>query len=385
MDRDLYLYYQGINMPSLKNTLLTSTLFASVLTGLASQTHACTRALYTGTENTVITGRSMDWAEDMHSNIWVFPSGMKREGLAGPDSAQWTSKYGSVVSSIYEMASADGMNEKGLVINLLYLVETDYGQPAANHPSLSVGLWGQYALDNFATVAEAVASMQAKPFHIVAPTLPNGDASQAHLSLSDASGDSAIFEYIDGQLIVHHGKEYQVMTNSPIYSKQLALNDYWKEIGGTVFLPGTARAADRFARTSFYISSLPKALDKNYIQGVPKHSYSNQAVAGVLSVIRAVSVPFGISTPNEPNIASTIWRSVSDQKNRVYYFDSSTRPNTFWVSLDQLNFKPDAPVLKLTLDEGQVYAGEVAKHFKPATPFKFMSAESQPEKTTPAN
>ena len=363
-------------MPTLKNTLLTSALFATLLTGAASQTNACTRGLYTGADNTVITGRTMDWSEDMRSNIWVFPSGIKRTGLAGSDSAQWTSKYGSVVSSIYELASVDGMNEKGLVMNMLYLVETDYGQAATDHPSISIGLWGQYTLDNFATVAEAVAAMQAKPFHIAAPKLPNGEASQAHLSLSDPSGDSAIFEYIDGELVVHHGKEYQVMTNSPIYSKQLSLNDYWKEIGGTVFLPGTSRAADRFARTSFYLSAIPKALDEHYIQGVPEHSYANQAVAGVLSVIRAVSVPLGITTPNEPNIASTIWRTVSDQKNLVYYFDSSTRPNTFWVSLGQLNLKSGAPVLKLTLDGGQIYSGEVAKQFKPAKSFQFLSAEN---------
>ena len=37
------------------------------------------------------------------------------------------------------------------------------------------------------------------------------------------------------------------MTNSPKYDQQLALNEYWKQIGGTVMLPGTNRAADRFA------------------------------------------------------------------------------------------------------------------------------------------
>jgi penicillin V acylase-like amidase (Ntn superfamily) len=41
------------------------------------------------------------------------------------------------------------------------------------------------------------------------------------------------------------------MTNSPVFEKQLALNDYWSGIGGTVFLPGTNRAADRFVRASF--------------------------------------------------------------------------------------------------------------------------------------
>jgi penicillin V acylase-like amidase (Ntn superfamily) len=94
----------------------------------------------------------------------------------------------------------------------------------------------------------------------------------------------------------------------------------------------------------------------------------------VLSVQRAVSVPLGITTPAEPNIASTLWRTVSDQKNLVYYFDSATRPNTFWASLTKLNLKPGAPVKKLTIQNGEVFSGEVADQFKDAEPFKFLPA-----------
>jgi len=364
-------------MQGSKALKLTATLISMIGILSTNPATACTRALYTGTDNTVITGRSMDWSEDMGSEIWVLPRGIKRNGEAGADSPQWQAKFGSVVTSAYGIASADGMNEKGLVMNLLYLAESDYGQSAAGRPPLSITLWGQYALDNFATVAEAVTAMEAKPFYILTPPLPNGDASQLHLSLSDPSGDSAIFEYIDGKLVVHHGKEFQVMTNSPTYSKQLALNAYWQAIGGTVFLPGTNRAADRFARASFFINAIPKVLDKNYIQAIPDHSYANQAVASVLSVIRAVSVPLGITTPNQPNIASTLWRTVSDQKNLVYYFDSSTTPNAFWVDLHKLDFKQDAPVLKLAMAEGQIYSGEVSASLKPATPFKFLPASTQ--------
>jgi choloylglycine hydrolase len=315
----------------------------------------------------------MDWSEDMSSDIWVLPRGIQRTGEAGPNSPHWEAKYGSVVTSVYGIASADGMNEKGLVMNLLYLAESDYGKPNVNHPPMSISLWGQYALDNFATVAEAVQIMQATPFYLLTISLPNGDGSQLHLSLSDSTGDSAIFEYVAGKLVVHHGKEYRVMTNSPTYTQQLALNTYWQSIGGTVFLPGTNRAADRFARASFLINSIPKSLDKSYIQGIPQHSYANQAVASVLSVLRAVSVPLGITTPNEPNIASTLWRTISDQKNLVYYFDSSTRPNTFWIDLHQLNFTKGASVLKLDMAQGQIYSGEVSSALKPAAPFKFIS------------
>ena len=336
---------------------------------------ACTRSLYVGDDGTVITGRNMDWKEDLASNLYIFPAGMKRDGASGPKSITWTSKYGSVVVAGYEAGTTDGMNEKGLVANLLYLAESEYGKPDPSRTFLSISAWAQFVLDNYATVAEAVDALKAEPFNILAPTLPNGAPAALHLSISDPTGDSAIFEYVGGNLVIHHSKEYTVMTNSPVYEQQLALDAYWKGIGGLTFLPGTNRAADRFVRTSFLLNAIPRKLDKNYIAGVPQQSYAYQAVAGVLSVQRAVSVPLGISTPNEPNISSTIWRTVSDQKNLIYYFDSATRPNTFWIALAKADLKAGSPVKKLTISNGEVFSGEVSGQFKEAEPFKFLPAK----------
>lgn len=335
---------------------------------------ACTRAVYIGSDNVVITGRSMDWAEDMRSNLWSFPRGVKRDGAAGPKSIKWAAKYGSVAVSSYEAGTADGMNEKGLVANLLYLAESDYGAPNGDKPLLSIAAWAQYALDNFATVVEAVDALSAEPFRLVAPTLPNGAPARLHLSVSDATGDSAIFEYVGGKLVVHHGKQYQVMTNSPQFSDQLALNAYWRSVGGESFLPGTSRAADRFVRASYLLGLLPKAADASYIKAVPEKSYVNQAVAGVLGVIRSVSVPLGLATPGQPNIASTIWRTVADQKNKVYFFDSATSPDIFWAPLAELDLKEGAPIRKLTTAGGAVFSGNAASRFRKAAPFSFLSA-----------
>jgi penicillin V acylase-like amidase (Ntn superfamily) len=232
----------------------------------------------------------------------------------------------------------------------------------------------QYVLDIYTTVDEAVVALQADAFNILAPTLPNGAPAALHLSISDPTGDSAVFEYVAGRLTVHHGKQNLVMTNSPTYDQQIALNEYWKGIGGLTFLPGTNRAADRFARASFLLAAIPRKLDPNYSMGVPGQSLAFQAVASVMSVQRAVSVPLGITTPDQPNISSTIWRTVSDQKNLVYYFDSATRPDTFWVSLRKLDLKPGAPVRKLTIQHGEVFSGEANDHFEVAEPFKFLPA-----------
>lgn len=353
-----------------KDALSAAIAVALSAAGIA-QAEACTRTLYVSDDGLVITGRSMDWAEDMHTNLWAFPKGIARDGAAGPDSPKWVAKYGSVVAAGYDVGSADGMNEEGLVANLLYLAESDYGD-ATGKPAISISLWAQYALDNFATVAEAVEALAKEPFVIIAPKLPNGQGAQLHLALSDATGDSAIFEYIGGKLVIHHGKEFNVMTNSPSFDQQLALNAYWKGIGGLTFLPGTNRAADRFARASFLIEAIPKKADPAYITAVPDQNFAFQAAASVLGVMRSVSVPLGITTPGQPNISSTLWRTVADQRDKIYYFDSATSPNGFWVPLADLDLKEGAPVKKLTVAGGKVYSGNAADKFVATPAFTFL-------------
>jgi choloylglycine hydrolase len=168
-----------------------------------------------GSSDLVITGRTMDWPEDQRSNAWVFPRGMARNGAAGARSVRWTSRFGSVAMSSYDAATSDGMNEHGLAANALYLAESDYGAPDGRSPTMSIMAYPQYVLDNFGCVAEVVEHLRAHAFQILVPNLPNGKPATCHLSISDPTGDSAIFEYLGGELIIHHGKQYQVMTNSP--------------------------------------------------------------------------------------------------------------------------------------------------------------------------
>ncbi len=96
------------------------------------------------------------------------------------------------------------------------------------------------------------------------------------------------------------------------------------------------------------------------------------ALARMLGVIRNCSVPYGISTPDQPNISSTLWRTVSDQKNKVYYFDNALTPNVFWIDMKEIDFSEDGTVQKLNLTNGEVYAGDVADEFKTAEAFEFM-------------
>lgn len=331
---------------------------------MSDKANACTRVVYTGSGGLVVTGRTMDWKTEMESNIWAFPRGMARSGEAGANSVKWTSKYGSVVTSAFEIASTDGINEKGLVANLLWLNESAYPERDRGKPGLTIAAWVQFMLDNFATVDEAVSYAKQNSFQVVSDQMPDGSRpATLHLSISDATGDSAIFEYIDGELQVYHNRDYKVMTNSPTFDKQLALDDYWEQIGGLTFLPGTNRAADRFARASFYIKAIPQT------------DNAKIGIASVFSVIRNVSVPYGISVPDRPEIATTQWRTVADSKNLLYFFESSITPNVFWIKLKDLDLSEGAPVLKLDISNGEIYDGNAVNYFKPAEAFKFLGIQ----------
>lgn len=323
----------------------------------------CTRLVYLGPNGNIITGRSMDWKLDLATNLWSLPRGLKRDGRAGTNSIEWTAKYGSVVATGYDICTTDGLNEAGLSANLLWLAESEYPSRNGSRPVMSVATWAQYMLDNFATVADAVAALQTEPFDVLTEGVPGEERlATLHLSMSDSSGDSAIVEYVGGKQVIHHSRDYQVMTNSPVFEQQLAVNAYWEQLGGTVMLPGTNRAADRFARASFYVNAIPKVED-------PKI-----ALASVFSVVRNVSVPFGISTPDEPNISSTRWRTVAHHTRKLYCFESALTPNVFWVDLNKLDLSEGAPVRKLDLgrDESNTFAGESSAEFEVTEPFTFL-------------
>ena len=360
-------------MNSFYRNLLAVLVAATLVSASPGPTEACTRALYVAKDGTVIVGRSMDWGEDMHSNMWVLPRGMKRDGRGGKNTVSWESKYGSLIVSAYDIGTAEGMNEKGLVVNELALVESDYGKPPEGSKVISLSTWPQYVLDNFATVAEAVADLRKENFRVQTVVLGTGRPANMHLVISDATGDSAVFEYVEGKLVIHHGKQYRVVTNSPTYDKQLAIMEYWKDAGGiSKSLPGTSRAADRFVRASFLLDILPGVVSPTYISGTPEKSFKFQAPMAVLSLMRSVGTPLGFANEEQPWVSSTIWRTVSDSTNRVVIFDSALTPATFWVKLDELDLRPGAPVKKLQLAGGKTYSGNALSQFVEAKLFTFQ-------------
>ena len=329
-----------------------------------TDSEACTRFVYKKQKGKVITGRSMDFSIPIPGNLWIFPRDMQRNGETGEKSSvSWTSKYGSVVITSWDIGVPDGMNEKGLMANMLYLTESEYPEFEKNgdKKGLAVSLWAQYALDNFATVAEAVEDFSKEHFVVVTDYLPGTNSKTTiHLSLSDATGDNAILEYIGGKLYIYHSRDYNVMTNSPTFDKQLAINGYWNQVNGFEFLPGTNKAADRFARANFYLKYLPE-VDSTHI-----------ATATVFSLIRQLSVPYGIQSGHALDLSTTRWRVVANQTDLIYYYEDVLYPNTIWVDLKKIDFSPSSGVRKLPVMAGQPFSGDVTSKFMKAVPFRFQ-------------
>lgn len=327
---------------------------------MTEPTQACTRIVYAG-DSVTATGRTLDWRTPIPTSLRVFPRGAHHVSYDDPtESLEWTSLYASITAVSYDMGFSEGMNEKGLAANVLYLPGSvySYGPGKEFRKKMSSTVWPQFVLDNFATVDEAVKVLSEDKFYIYAPEMPDGSAATLHMAISDASGDCAVIEYHEGKLQITHGREYNILTNAPFYEQQLAVRDYWEGVGGMHMLPGTNRSSDRFARASFYANILPKNLGHR------------EGLAGVFGVIRNCAVPMGISLPDQPEISTTQWFSLCDQTKKVYYFQLTQSPSVVWVDLTKLNISEGAPELIVSLTTDGSQSGNINNLLKPAKAFK---------------
>ncbi len=322
---------------------------------------ACTRVVWSSPDNQVFVGRTQDWTEKANSAFRVYPRGMERTGAVAQNPHKWTSKYGSLVVTGYDLASHEGVNEKGLSAAILYLAgETDYGKRDPKVAGIGVTQWVQYFLDKYATVAEAVEAQKSFAFQIDSLILPNGFPTLVHLSLVDKSGDSAVIEFVGGKAKVYHDKRFTVMTNEPTYDKQIENLKQYRSFGGDKPLPGERTPSDRFVRAAFYAN------------GLPKPANPGEGAAYMFSVIRNVSVPFGTGDPDKPNVSSTIFRTVIDLTGSRYYFESTYAPNVVWVDYSKLDFSKGSGERELQVEK-KIFSlnGDVTSQLQPANPFVF--------------
>lgn len=344
-------------MNKLKSLLcIAAGLIASVL--LNNTASACSRILHQDAPATLV-GRNMDWVEDAASKMVVYPRGLARQGYAQINDQHWTSQYGSLVVKSFDKESldipavtVDGVNEQGFSVELNSLRAADYGTRDPGRPGISVLMWAQFYLDRFASVAEAVqytesSQLQLEPFFYA----KLGRWINLHMSMADASGDTAIIEYIDGRARIYHDRSYKVMTNDPTYDKQLENVGLYIGLGGTKALPGSTSPSDRFVRAAYYEKHLPQT------QSLMAE------INSVLDIMENLTQPDGIATPERPVLTKTIWRVIADLTHRSYYYQSKKQRQLIQARLDAFNLTQGAPIKTYDPELYPSNTGDVSHYF----------------------
>lgn len=281
----------------------------------------CTRIFWNDNPIAKTVARCMDWAVSDEPELWYVPAGTARAGDAGDGSLGWVSRHANVAISMWGMGTVDGMNDAGLAVHALYLNPEDVSFPPADErPAVAHTMWVQYLLDNFATVTEAITAVE--DIRIVAPLL-RGETFGVHIAIEDASGDSAIIEPLGGRMVVHHGREFTVMANSPALDQQLENLARYRPFGGELPPPGDITSSDRFVRAAYFLHYLPEPVSLD------------EAVAGVVQLIANVSVPYGAPYA-DGGVYPTWWRSAADLTNCTYFFGSTRSPGIFWIDVPAL-------------------------------------------------
>lgn len=174
-------------------------------------------------EQGLVVGRSMELGDlvgesRMNWTVVVHPrlsaSADKPLGYVSIDGLGWKwlpKNYSSLVT--------EGMNEKGLSVSANTLRKSVYESHKAAKP---IVLWWDvvpYLLENFGTVKEAIDGLR----HVAvagppdAPETVCGTGACFHWALADATGNSAVVEFLKGKMHVWEGRAEHVgvMTNDP--------------------------------------------------------------------------------------------------------------------------------------------------------------------------
>lgn len=211
--------------------------FFVLLSLFTNQIFACTTFCLKNNSE-ILFGKNYDWMIGdglLFVNKRSTEKTAMAEGAANP--AKWISQYGSVTFNQYGRENpSGGMNEKGLVVELMWLDETIYPKPD-ERPTVGTLEWIQYQLDNSATVQEVI--QNAEKIRIASDV-------KIHYLVNDKNGNSATVEFIDGKLVAH--------TNEKIPFTALANDTYEKSLNYSKNNPPekvkTESSLDRFTRAA---------------------------------------------------------------------------------------------------------------------------------------
>ena len=254
-------------------------------------------------------------------------------GISQPVS--WTSQFGSVTfNMICRELPMGGINEVGLVVELMMLVDTQYPEPDSR-PYTNSLQWIQYQLDNFSTVEEVIASDSQLKIRGVPADYGT------HYLVSDRNGNCASIEFLDGKLVYHTNETMpaKILTNSTYEESTAFLYEHigW---GGDSPIPQSSSSLDRFVRAADMV--------KNY-----DPVSSGPAVDYVFDILANVA--------QSGKFSATQWSIAYDIKILRIYFHTLENEQIRYVDLSSLDFSCKTPVRILDINED--LSGDISNNF----------------------
>ena len=276
----------------------------------------------------VLFGKNYDWSIG-DGMLFVNKRNVSKESSAENEKKllRWISKYGSVTFNQYGWEQpSGGMNEMGLVIELMWLDDGKYPRPD-DRPAVDVLEWIQYQLDTSASVAEVINNSNLVR---IASKIP------LHFLVSDRAGNAATIEFLDGKLVAHTGMELPVATlTNDTYARSMRY--------AAANAPETTRSGgslDRFVRTAARIKEFGK-----------KEMGETDAVDYAFETLSNAAQP-----------GYTQWSIVYDQKRLKVHFRTKSRTEIRTVDLHYFDYGCVSPVMIFDLNNDG--AGDVTPLFK---------------------
>ena len=262
-------------------------------------TDACT-TFFLWQQGVGLFGRNYDWVTDVGLVVVNKKNVSKVSRAQAPNQpAKWKSRFGSVTFNQYGREFPNGgMNEAGLVVEMMWLDGTKYSEVDAR-PAVGGLEWIQYQLDMSASVSEMIRN--ANQIRI-ASSVP------LHFLVADRHGKAATVEYLDGKLEIHEGDSLPVPA--------LANSSYRDSLE---YLKGKDMQSDSFSSLKrFAIAS--RMIDQFEQEPV------QDPVAYAFKILEEVGQP------------STQWTIVYDLKNSVIHFRTKQNSELKTIQFKNVSF-----------------------------------------------
>ena len=206
----------------MRHSILKIAIAIMTATSLVSPVEACTGITLRAKDGAVVFGRTMEWGTfDLKSRLVVIPRGYEIESEIGDGNRGlvWKTRYGTVgLDAIEKDFLVDGMNEKGLAVNVFYhpgFAEYPEADPERQSKTLEAVDVVQYLLTTCEdTDAVRKAILDVDVVATVEPAI--GIAPPIHLIATDQRGKAVVIEFVNGEVQIFDAP-LGCVTNAPAY------------------------------------------------------------------------------------------------------------------------------------------------------------------------